>query len=239
MGNHSSSGAQDSTDDCNAPADGRLRQAEIAPLHRPISKELRGVTLPSTNSVLGVSSSTDPVHVPSPVSRSSPVGAIKREVRGGGLGGKPSDNVGKAPSVPSFSGSSIRKSGPINAHRPSPSSPTSKIDHSRTTARESVMPSGVEKNRSFLNRQRGNRGSQYARTQQQVGGHTKGNLYAYIYYPNGCCAIFYLISARRHFIFSVASVLGDIILSFNLLGSPGEKPFPVMTSDILDQPTCT
>ncbi|KAG7625164.1 GBF-interacting protein 1 [Arabidopsis thaliana x Arabidopsis arenosa] len=172
LGNRNSSGAQDSTDECNAPADARLRQAEIRPLHCPVNKELGGVTLPSTNSVLGVySSSKDPVHVPSPVSRSSPVGAIKREVRGGGLGGKPSENVGKDPSVPSFSGSSIRKNGPPNAHRPS--SPTSKIDHSRTTARESVMPSGVEKNRSYLNRQRGNRGSQYART-QQVGGHTKG-----------------------------------------------------------------
>lgn len=197
LGNHRSSGAQDFADDCNAPADVRLRQAEIAPLHRPTRKEhsdgkqtARGVTLPSTNSVLGVySSSTDPVHVPSPVSRSSLVGAIKREVRGGGFGGKPSENVGKDPSAPagSLSGSSIRKNGTPNAYRPS--SPTSTIQPSQTTARESVMPSGVEKNRSNLNRQRGNRGSQHARTQQQVGGHTKGNLYANIYELNGCCAI--------------------------------------------------
>ncbi|XP_023641600.1 uncharacterized protein LOC17890679 isoform X2 [Capsella rubella] len=178
LDNHDSSGAQDVTDDRNTAADVRPRQPEIAPLHRPTNKgfsdgkqTVGGVTLPPTNSVLGVyASSTDPVHVPSPVSRSSPVGAIKREVRGGGFG-KPSENVGKEPSVRSFPGSTIRKNGPPNAYRPS--SPTPKIDHSQTTAREPNMPSGVEKSRSFLNRQRGNRGSQYART-QQVGGHTKG-----------------------------------------------------------------
>lgn len=202
-----SSGAQDFTGDCTAPADVRLRQADIAPLHRPTNKELsdggqtvRGVTLPSTNSVLGVyASSTDPVHVPSPVSRSSPVGAIKREVRGGGLGGKPSENVGKDPSVRSFPGSSIRKPGPPNAYRTS--SPTSKIDHSQNTAREPIIPSGVEKTRSFLNRQRGNRGSQYARTQQQVGGHTKGNLYANCLLIKRMLCNFYLISARWHLFF--------------------------------------
>ncbi|KAF8081425.1 hypothetical protein N665_0887s0012 [Sinapis alba] len=181
-GNHHSSGAQGVTEDCNAAADVRLRDTEIVPLHHPTSKELsdgketsRGVTLPSTNSVLGVySSSTDPVHVPSPVSRSSPVGAIKREVRGGGFGGKPSENIGKDPSAAALSGSSIRKIGTPNAYRSS--SPNSKINQvSQTTPRESVFPSGVEKNRPLLNRQRGNRGSQYART-QQVGGHTKGVL---------------------------------------------------------------
>lgn len=188
VGNRRSPGDQDFSKDCNAVADVRLRDSEIAPLHHPTRKELsdgkqtaRSVTLPSTNSVIGVyPSSTDPVHVPSPVSRSSPVGAIKREVRGGGFGGKPSENVGKNPSASagSLSGSSIRKIGTPNAHRSS--SPNSKIDQvSQTTLRESVLPSGGEKNRPVLNRQRGNRGSQNART-QQVGGHTKGNLYASI-----------------------------------------------------------
>ncbi|KFK38755.1 hypothetical protein AALP_AA3G156400 [Arabis alpina] len=188
VGNHRLSGAQDFTDDSNAPADISLRQAEIAPLHRPTrNKHSDGkqtahrVTSPSTNSVLGVySSSTDPVHVPSPVSRSSPVGAIKREVRGAGFGGRPSENVGKDPSATagSMSGASIRKNGSPKAYRPS--SPISKIDKpSQTTARESVMPSGVEKsgvekNRPLFNRQRGSRGSQHARSQQQVGGHMKG-----------------------------------------------------------------
>ncbi|CAN7001514.1 uncharacterized protein LOC103870075 isoform X3 [Brassica rapa] len=182
VGNRRSPGDQDFSKDCNAVADVRLRDSEIAPLHHPTRKELsdgkqtaRSVTLPSTNSVIGVyPSSTDPVHVPSPVSRSSPVGAIKREVRGGGFGGKPSENVGKNPSASagSLSGSSIRKIGTPNAHRSS--SPNSKIDQvSQTTLRESVLPSGGEKNRPVLNRQRGNRGSQNART-QQVGGHTKG-----------------------------------------------------------------
>ncbi|CAH8359844.1 unnamed protein product [Eruca vesicaria subsp. sativa] len=175
LGNHHASGAQGFAQDRNAAADVRLRDAEIAPLHHPTRKELsdgketsRGVTLPLTDSVLGVySSSTDPVHVPSPVSRSSPVGAIKREVRGGGFGGKPSETIGKDPSAGALS-----KIGTPNAYRSS--SPNSKIDQfSQTTPRESVLPSGVEKNRPLLNRQRGNRGSQYART-QQVGGHTKG-----------------------------------------------------------------
>ncbi|KAJ0264014.1 Dentin sialophosphoprotein [Hirschfeldia incana] len=172
---------QDFAEDCNAAAD-RLRDAEITPLQHPSRKELsdgkqtaRGVTLASSNPVVGVySSSTDPVHVPSPVSRSSPVGAIKREVRGGGFGGKPSENVGKDPSAStdSLSGSSIRKTGAPNAYRSS--SPNSKIDQvSQTTLRESVLPSGGEKNRPLLNRQRGNRGSQNARA-QQGGGHTKG-----------------------------------------------------------------
>ncbi|KAF2556299.1 hypothetical protein F2Q68_00017801 [Brassica cretica] len=182
FGNRRSPGGQDFSEDCNASADVRLRDTEIAPLHHPTRKELsdgkqtaRSVTLPSTNSVIGVyPSSIDPVHVPSPVSRSSPVGAIKREVRGGGFGGKPSENVGKDPSAStgSLSGSSIRKIGTPNAHRSS--SPNSKIDQvSQTTLRESVLPIGGEKNRPVLNRQRGNRGSQYGRT-QQVGGHTKG-----------------------------------------------------------------
>ncbi|KAG2305663.1 hypothetical protein Bca52824_025411 [Brassica carinata] len=182
LGNRQSPGDQDFAEDCNAAADVRLRDADITPLQHPTRKELsdgkqtaRGVTLASTNSVIGVySSSTDPVHVPSPVSRSSPVGAIKREVRGGGFGGKPSENVGKDPSASadSLSGSSVRKIGTPNAYRSA--SPNSKIDQvSQTTLRQSVLPSGGEKNRPLLNRQRGNRGSQNART-QQVGGHTKG-----------------------------------------------------------------
>ncbi|KAF8096633.1 hypothetical protein N665_0305s0053 [Sinapis alba] len=182
LGNRRSPGDQDFAEDCNPAADVRLRDAEITPLQHPTRKELsdgkqtaRGVTLASTNSVIGVySASTDPVHVPSPVSRSSPVGAIKREVRGGGFGGKPSENVGKGPSASadSLSGSSIRKTGTPNAYRSS--SPNSKIDQvSQTTLRESVLPSGGEKNRPLLNRQRGNRGSQNVRT-QQVGGRTKG-----------------------------------------------------------------
>ncbi|XP_018492538.2 uncharacterized protein LOC108862793 isoform X3 [Raphanus sativus] len=179
LGDRRSPGVQDLAEDRSAAADVRIRDTEITPLQHPTRKELsdgkqtaRGVTLASTDSVIGVySSSTDPVHVPSPVSRSSPVGAIKREVRGGGFGGKPSENVGKDPSADSLSGSSIRKTGTTNAYRSS--SPNSKIDQvSQTTLRESVLPSGGEKNRPLLNRQRGNRGSQNART-QQVGGHTK------------------------------------------------------------------
>ncbi|CAA7029108.1 unnamed protein product [Microthlaspi erraticum] len=43
------------------------------------------------------SSYADPVHVPSPDSRASAVGTIRREVRGVGSGGKPSENVAKDP----------------------------------------------------------------------------------------------------------------------------------------------
>ena len=41
------------------------------------------ITVPSSNSLLGIySSSTDTVHIPSPDSRSSAVGAIRREIKG-------------------------------------------------------------------------------------------------------------------------------------------------------------
>ncbi|XP_024006173.1 uncharacterized protein LOC18010367 isoform X2 [Eutrema salsugineum] len=155
----------------------RSRQTGNVPLRRT-RKELNegrqtvhDVTVPSSNSVLGVySSSADPVHVPSPDSRSSAVGAIRREVKGVGFGGKPSENVSEDLSAAgSLVEPAIRKDVP-KAYRPF-SPPISKIDQgSQANARESVMPN----HRSLTNSQHGNRGYQYVRTQQQAGGHPKG-----------------------------------------------------------------
>uniref|UniRef100_A0A1J3I8R8 GBF-interacting protein 1 N-terminal domain-containing protein n=1 Tax=Noccaea caerulescens TaxID=107243 RepID=A0A1J3I8R8_NOCCA len=161
----SSSGDQD-------VAQRRSGQTGNVPLHRPTRKELNGgrqivhdVTVPSSNSVLGVySSSADPVHVPSPDSRSSAVGTIRREVRGVGFGGKPSENVAKdSPAAGSLVESAITRDVP-KAYRPF--SPVSKIDQgSQTNARESAMPN----HRSLSNSR-----YQHVKTQHQAGGHPRG-----------------------------------------------------------------
>ncbi|XP_010542407.1 PREDICTED: uncharacterized protein LOC104815628 isoform X3 [Tarenaya hassleriana] len=143
--------------------------------HSKEKQTAQDATLPSSNSVVGVySSSTDPVHVPSPDSRSSPIGAIRREVRGGSFAGKSSESVVKDSSTPagSFPRAPLRKDGAPQAYRPF--SPISKFDKlNQTTGRESVLPSGAAGNRSLVNSHHGNRGSQYVRTQQQAGGHQR------------------------------------------------------------------
>ncbi|KAG8643263.1 uncharacterized protein LOC110626520 isoform X3 [Manihot esculenta] len=126
-------------------------------------------TLASSNSVIGVySSSTDPVHVPSPESRSSAaVGAIKREV--GVVGGRrqPSENAMKNSSMPSssFSNSVLGSEGSISeSFLPFPT--ISKTDQvSQTAATESVIPS-ISVSRSFLS-------NQYNRPHQTAVGHQK------------------------------------------------------------------
>ncbi|KAG7600558.1 UBA-like superfamily [Arabidopsis suecica] len=134
----------------------RSRQTGNVPSRRSTRKELSE----GSDSVLGVySSSADPVHVPSPDSRSSAAGAIRCEVRGVGFDGKPffkdSSTAG------SLAGSLIRKD---TAYRPF--SPISKTDQgNQTYARESVSPN----HRSVSNSQHGNRSYQYVRTQQQAG----------------------------------------------------------------------
>ncbi|CAA7018454.1 unnamed protein product [Microthlaspi erraticum] len=150
----------------------RSRQTGNVPLHRPTRKELNegrqivhDVTVPSSNSVLGVySSSADPVHVPSPDSRASAVGTIRREVRGVGSGGKPSENVAKdSPAADTLVESAITKDVP-KAYRPF--SPISKVDQvSQTNARESAMPN----HRSLSNSR-----YQHVKTQHQAGGHPRG-----------------------------------------------------------------
>uniref|UniRef100_A0A2N9J0A7 GBF-interacting protein 1 N-terminal domain-containing protein n=1 Tax=Fagus sylvatica TaxID=28930 RepID=A0A2N9J0A7_FAGSY len=129
-------------------------------------------TIPSSSSAVGVySSSTDPVHVPSPDSRSSgPVGAIKREVGVVGVRRQSSENSVKQSSTPSssFSNSILGKDGsstesfrPLNA--------ISRTDQlSQTTATDSVMPS-ISVNRSLLS-------NQYSsRPHQQLVGHQKAS----------------------------------------------------------------
>lgn len=126
-------------------------------------------TLASSNSVVGVySSSTDPVHVPSPESRSSAgVGAIKREV--GVVGGRrqSSENAVKnsSASSSSFSNSVLRRDGSLSeSFRPFPG--ISKTDQvSQTVATEPVMPS-ISVSRSFLS-------NQYSRPHQAAVGHQK------------------------------------------------------------------
>lgn len=123
----------------------------------------------SNNSVIGVySSSTDPVHVPSPDSRSSStVGAIKREV--GVVGGRrlSLENPVKDSSVQSgsFSNSLL---GRDSSESFQPFSAISKTDQlSQTTVTESVIPTSSV-SRSFLSNPYG------SRIHQQVGGHQKG-----------------------------------------------------------------
>ncbi|XP_010534930.1 PREDICTED: uncharacterized protein LOC104810364 isoform X2 [Tarenaya hassleriana] len=175
-GNRQPSGGQDSVHISNGPVNTQSGQADSdAPLHGSSHKELskeqqpaQDATLLASNSVVGVySSSTDPVHVPSPDSRSSPIGAIRREVRGGSFTRKHSENVFKVSSAP------LRKDGaPPQAYRPF--SPISKIDQlNQTTRRESVMLSASSNNRALSNSHHGNRGNQYLRTQQQGGAHPK------------------------------------------------------------------
>ncbi|XP_021902872.1 uncharacterized protein LOC110818342 isoform X2 [Carica papaya] len=122
----------------------------------------------SNNSVIGVySSSTDPVHVPSPDSRSSStVGAIKREV--GVVGGRrlSLENPVKDSSVQSgsFSNSLL---GRDSSESFQPFSAISKTDQlSQTTVTESVIPTSSV-SRSFLSNPYG------SRIHQQVGGHQK------------------------------------------------------------------
>ncbi|XP_010261966.1 PREDICTED: GBF-interacting protein 1-like isoform X2 [Nelumbo nucifera] len=115
------------------------------------NSQLYSSTLTSRNSVVGVySSSSDPVHVPSPDSRSSiNVGAIKREV--GVVGRKQSsENSAKQALVPSgsFSNSLLGKDGSTTeSFRPS----ITKSDQPISTAvHESVS---MPVSRSFLNNQ--------------------------------------------------------------------------------------
>ena len=124
----------------------------------------------SSSLVIGVySSSTDPVHVPSPDTRSSDaVGAIKREVGVVGVRHQPSENAvkdsfGKSGSL---SNSLIRRETSSEAFRPFPT--ISRADQlSRTSATESVMP-GISGSRSFVSNQYG------TRQNQQVLGNQKG-----------------------------------------------------------------
>lgn len=130
-------------------------------------------TVGSVSSAVGVySSSTDPVHVPSPDSRSSgPVGAIKREVGVVGVRRQSSDHSVKASAVSSssFSNSLQGKDGSTESVRPL--SAVSRTDQlSQSTATDSAV-SGMSVSRSFLSNQYN------GRQHQQLVGHQKGILF--------------------------------------------------------------
>ncbi|XVF74344.1 hypothetical protein PTKIN_Ptkin13bG0102900 [Pterospermum kingtungense] len=138
---------------------------------KPNNSQAHSVTQSSSGSVVGVySSSTDPVHVPSPDSRSSgAVGAIKREVGVVGFRRQPFDNAVKdsAGTSGSLSNSLVGRDTSSEAFRPFPA--ISRADQlSHASAAESVMP-GISGSRSFASNQYG------SRQHQQVLGHQKAN----------------------------------------------------------------
>ncbi|XP_010273948.1 PREDICTED: GBF-interacting protein 1-like isoform X2 [Nelumbo nucifera] len=123
----------------------------------------------SSNSIVGVySSSSDPVHVPSPDSRlSANVGAIKREVGVVGVRRQSTDNSTKhaSGSSSSFSNSLVAKDvSAAESFRPS-TTVTKNDQLSQIATPESVTPS-MAVGRSFLN-------NQYHNKSQQFVGHPK------------------------------------------------------------------
>ncbi|KAF3452061.1 hypothetical protein FNV43_RR08157 [Rhamnella rubrinervis] len=149
----------------------RLTSVSNAPsrvqVGKPNYSQSHSATVASSSPTIGVySSSTDPVHVPSPDSRSSAtVGAIKREVGVVGVRRQSFDN--SKSSVPSSSFASSLLGGEGSAESFRSFSTISKNDQLSQTS-ESVMP-GMSVSRSFL-------GSQYnGRPHQQPVGHQKAS----------------------------------------------------------------
>ncbi|XP_010654471.1 GBF-interacting protein 1-like isoform X5 [Vitis vinifera] len=138
---------------------------------KPNDSQPYSASLASNSSVVGVySSSSDPVHVPSPDSRSSAiVGAIKREVGVVGVRRQSTENSVKHSSAPS---SSLPSSllGRENSPSTEPFRPFNAIPKSdqprQTTVPDHVIPS-MPVNRSFLGNQYG------SRPHQQPVGHQK------------------------------------------------------------------
>lgn len=114
--------------------------------------------------VVGVySSSSDPVHVPSPESQfSSVVGAIKREFGVVGVRKQPSANTPKNPTVISLN-SSLRKDVTVSAQLKPLLQQNKSNQVSQPTVAESVISSGTVSSRSYS-------GKAY----QPVAGHQKG-----------------------------------------------------------------
>ncbi|XP_043720247.1 GBF-interacting protein 1-like isoform X2 [Telopea speciosissima] len=172
----------------NGPSDLGPRHAQVANSNGTLRKEFSGdarstisnsasrvqgprthdsqtysATLASNNPVVGVySSSTDPVHVPSPDSRSSvTVGAIRREVGVVGVRKQPSENSVKSSGTSnSFSTPVLGKDFPASTESFQPSAV------SQSSAPESVM-SSVAVSRSFVSNQ------YHSKPHQQVVGHQK------------------------------------------------------------------
>lgn len=129
-------------------------------------------TTASNSSAVGVySSSTDPVHVPSPDSRSSAsIGAIKREVGVVGVRGQPKPSGSTKSSLPGSSFSNSHTGTQSSAEFRSIST-ISKSDQLNQTS-EPVMPI-MSVNRSFLSSQNG------GRLHSPPVGHPKGTLIEY------------------------------------------------------------
>ncbi|KAF1898472.1 hypothetical protein Lal_00042167 [Lupinus albus] len=132
---------------------------------KPNNAQQNSTTVASTSSAVGVySSSTDPVHVPSPDSRvSGVVGAIRREVGAVGVRRQSSDNKVKQQSVPSNSNTNslIEKTG-TSANSFQPVGALSKTERfSQTNVNESSSP-GMSVSRPSLKNQYNSRPHQLA-----------------------------------------------------------------------------
>ncbi|XVF27027.1 hypothetical protein REPUB_Repub14bG0071200 [Reevesia pubescens] len=142
---------------------------------KPTNSRAHSATQSSSSTVVGVySSSTDPVHVPSPDSRSSgAVGAIKREVGVVGVRRQTSGNAVKdSPGTSgSLSNSLVGRDNSSEAFRTFPA--ISRADQlSHTSAAESVML-GISGNRSFVSNQYGGRQHPQVLGHQKAGQHNK------------------------------------------------------------------
>lgn len=141
---------------------------------KPVSPQSHSITSGSSNSVVGLySSSTDPVHVPSPDSRAfSAVGAIKREV--GVVGVR---RISSEDSVKRSSSTAVSSNPPLREYSPSDSyrsfSAISKTDQLSQTAVSQSLGSTISGSRSVLSSQFG------GRPNQQAMGHQKGMTYCW------------------------------------------------------------
>ena len=150
------------------------RPAVIKPVTQIQTKSTNDSHLSATlsnNSVAGVySSSSDPVHVPSPDSRpAANIGAIKREVGAVGVRRLSTEvsSKGSSPQSNSFPNTHLGRDGPSrDSYRSSAS--LSKSSHpSQAPVNDSTLKS-IPVNRPSVNNQQVNR-------QHQSGGHQKGN----------------------------------------------------------------
>ncbi|KAK8664440.1 hypothetical protein V6N13_084231 [Hibiscus sabdariffa] len=144
---------------------------------KPNNFQAHSSTQSSSSSVVGVySSSTDPVHVPSPDSRSSgAVGAIKREVGVVGVRRHPPKDAGKDSSeTNTFSNSLVGRDTSSEAFRPFPaiSRADREVRDSRSGAAESAM-SGISGSRSFASNPYGSRQHQQVLVHQKANQHNK------------------------------------------------------------------
>lgn len=149
--------------------------SSVPDLHivKPNNPEQHSAVLASNGAAVGLySSSTDPVHVPSPDSRSSAaVGAIKREVGAVGVRRQLKDSMNQSPgpSVPLTNSVAGRDDSSTDSFRPVIS--ISKGEH-HSQITESVIPGPVG-SRSTLNNQHS------SRQHQPTMGHQKGILLSF------------------------------------------------------------